>query len=346
MRKLLGDREYPERAAITMAEEFLRQHGDHTVVGLKRTRWSWIAFFAGPDERPAYCLKVRSDRDMIDEGREVTTELEYEALSWLHDYFSGVASFERSLPRPVAHFAEHYGILTEYVSGQPLSDYLLWRGNVVGSPWSTRYLHSLFRTCGAWLRALHAADQPDWMPVRSPSMEALRARADEAAAVLPEAVRRSIPLERLLDSIPSSSAYEPRLVVSHNDYHPANVLFCNGEIRALDLVTVGLAPPEVDLASFLVRASSQKQRILAGRLAGTSALSGSLAAAFLNAYGHDGDDAESRLRPFLVVHFLERLASASRRSEQLAAPLRLPLQARLTRWAKRFSTLLEEGRLY
>jgi aminoglycoside phosphotransferase (APT) family kinase protein len=283
---------------------------------------------------------------MVNEGREVTTDLEYRALSWLHDYFSGVDSFERSLPRPLAYLAGCHGILTEYVSGQPLSHRLLWRGNALGSLWSTRNLHSLFRTCGRWLRALHAADHPGWMPVRTPSMEALQARAHEAAAILPDAVRRRIPLERLLARIPSSLGYQPRLVVSHNDYHPANVLFYGAEIRVLDLVTVGLAPAEDDLASFLVRTLSQKQRMLAGELAGPSALWRSLAGAFLTAYGRDTENASSRLAPFLTVQFLERLASASSTAERLAMPLRLLSLSRLSRWAREFSTSLEEGRLY
>ena len=332
--------------ALMRAEEVLGGRGEYVVLGARRTRWSWIAYIGRRDGRPLYCLKVRLSGDEIHEGRESTTALEHQTLSWLHDYFSGVDSFERSLPRPLAHLAECHGILTEYVSGQPLSHRLLRRGNVLGSLWSTRHLHSLFHTCGLWLRALHAADHPDWMPVRTPGMEALQARAHEAAAVLPDAVRRNIPLERLLGSIPSSSEYQPHLVVSHNDYHPANVLFCDAEIRVLDLVTVGLAPAEDDLASFLVRTASQKQRILAGELAGPSALWRSLAGAFLTAYGRDTENAASRLAPFLAVQFLERLASASGATERLATPLRLLMVARLSRWARDFSASLEEGRLY
>ncbi len=328
-----------------MAEEFLGQYGEYTLVSLKHTRWSWVAYFARRHERPRYCLKVRRAKDKIHEGRQITTAHEYETLSLLHNHFSGVAPFERSVPRPVAHLAECYGVLMECVPGQSLASRLRWRGNVLGSLWSTRHLHSLFRTSGVWLRACHAVDQPDWMPVRTSGMETLQRRAYDAVAQMPDALLRNIPLERLLDSIPSSLGYQPHLVFSHGDYLPGNVLFSDGEIRVIDLTGACLTPAEYDLSKFLIWTASQKQRVLVGKLAGTSALWGSLAATFLTAYGYNADDVGSRLGPFLVVQFLERLAHASGTVEGLPTPFRLLSRARISLWAKAFATSLVEGRL-
>lgn len=331
--------------ALALAEEALGGRGEYVVLGSRRTRWSWIAYLGRRHEQPLYCLKVRLSGGMIHEGRECTTALEYQTLSWLYGSFSGVAPFERSLPRPIAHLPDCHGVLTEYVSGRPLASSLFWGANLVASRWSRARLRSLFYASGAWLRVLHVLDQPDWMPVRTAGVGALQRRAEKAAAALPQAVRRRIPLERLLARIPFSLDGEPHLVVSHNDYQPSNLLFDDGQIRVLDLTTVGLAPAEDDLASFLVRALSPKQRMLAGGLAGPSALWEELAGVFLAAHGYDASEAAGRLRPYLTVQFLERLASASSTTERLATPLRLLSQARLSRWAGDFSTSLEEGRL-
>lgn len=177
-------------------------------------------------------------------------------------------------------------------------------------------------------------------------MEALEEIARQAVAILPDALLRNIQLERLLATIPPSSSYQPNLVVSHGDYYPRNVLFWDEQIHVLDLTTVGLAPVEDDLAWFLIWPSSGKQRILAGKLAGASAVWRNLAAAFLRGYGYDADVGWDRLSPFLTVHFLQRLAVASRTIEGLPLAFRLLLMARLSRWANAFSRSLLAGRLW
>lgn len=329
--------------AIVMAEQFLSRHGEYAFVGARQARHSWVAYFARRHERPLYCLKVRGTEDTAHPGRENTSALEYEALSWIHRHFSRVEPFQQSVPRPVAHFSECRGILMECVSGRSLTHGLLWRGNLLSAPWSTRYLRSLFRTSGAWLRVFHDADRPEWLADRTPPMEVLLSRAHTAIALSQDIVLREMPLERLMGSVRSSFNGERHAVVSHGDYHPNNILFSDGEIRVVDLTTVAMASAEDDLASFLVRAASPKHRVVGGQLAGTAALWGGLAATFLAGYGYDARNAKSQLTPFLVVHFLEHLASISYTVADLPAPLRMLLLPRISLWAKGFASSLLQG---
>jgi len=336
-----------ENSAVSWAVAAVEQITSirHKPVGLRETAGSFVTFLALPGEkRPAYCLKVRkavrSTPSLRRKASELPPALEYKMMSRVHKYYSRFPEFSDSTPRPVQLSVEHNAILSEYAGGGSLREKLPWWGNAVTSARNIRNLRRVSEKCGAWLRLLHKMKPPDWLPAHYVDCEILKNKTLEAAASLPECLRREIPIGDLLDEIRGLNLGGKRLVVSHGDFQSGNILVSGLGITIVDLATARVCPIEDDLSFFIALLFTQKERIVYGSLPGTAAFPRELSDAFLSGYGFPPGDGWHQLGPMLKFHVVERLAEMCARIERFPAVFRPFLVRRVVDWVRSKPPLL------
>jgi hypothetical protein len=181
---------------------------------------------------------------------------------------------------------------------------------------------------------------PDWLPAPHVDPGILESKTLEAAASLPECLRREIPLDDLLDEIRGLKLEKKRLVVSHGDFQPGNILVSGLGMTIVDLATARVCPIEDDLSFFIVLLFTHKERIVYGSVPGTAALPRELANAFLVGYGFPPGDGWHQLDPMLRFHVIERLAEMCARIQRFPAVFRPFLVRRLVDWVRSKPPLL------
>ena len=314
----------------------------------RETSGSWLVCLARNGEaRPAYWLKVRKPVRSIPPSRrkeeQLSAALEYRIALAISDHFSQFSEFRDSVPRPVKFLPDHQTILMEYGGSRLLKDMLIWRGNVLGSLRSRRELLRVAELCGAWISLLHIMDHPDWLPVHRIDADELRSRTVTAAARLPEAVRRQVPLDTLLGWVSEMTTGSQHLAVSHGDYQPGNILVAGSQIGVIDMATAGIRPVEDDLGTFITFLFTQKQRVVFSSIAGSRGLTRQLRDAFLNGCGFRSREDLDRLRPFMAWHIVQRLADMSTRIDRWPRLVRPLLRRRLADWVRSELPLVIEG---
>jgi hypothetical protein len=110
---------------------------------------------------------------------------------------------------------------------------------------------------GAVLAALHASDlRPDWLgvvPVARPE-DQLTAAASSASLVVAVAPELQPRVESLLRDLEASMPEAGELVPTHGDFNVRQLLLVDGELAVTDFDEFCLAPPALDLATYVAYA--------------------------------------------------------------------------------------------
>lgn len=329
-------RESAVASALAAVSRSSDMRGNDKVLRVRETNGSWLAFLGREEgKRAAYCLKIKKPDEAVQRPprvQELPLTQEYEFSVRVHDYFRRSPRFRDSVPRPVQLVIEENAFLMEYAGGVPLKNSLARRGNLIAEHWSSAGLLRTLKTCGSWLRLLHAMDRPNWMPDASLDAASLERRSLRAMARLPEVVRRHVPIDRILDAVSKLEHEDRLLVVSHGDFQPGNISIRDAGVTILDFANGGIHVPEDDLGFCIALLHMQKFRLLFGKLAGTVSSLDNLSEALLSGYGRRTPDDWIRLKAYLPLHILERLVQVSLTIARLPRSVRFFALNRLEAW--------------
>jgi hypothetical protein len=158
---------------------------------------------------------------------------------------------------------------------------------------------------GALVRALQEADDPGLAPApRGDQLAAARRKADLLATVVPALRPR---LEALARRLARSEPPAQRLVPAHGDFHARQLVRTGETLHVVDLDSLGLASPGLDLAEYAA-AETDPSTVLD---------------ALLEGYGARPEDLEWDLATALLVHashpFHRALPEWESRTEALVA---------------------------
>jgi aminoglycoside phosphotransferase (APT) family kinase protein len=152
------------------------------------------------------------------------------------------------------------------------------------------------------------------------------------AADLSHDLKRHLPLTQLLRWSGQVPADE-RLVMSHGDFQPGNLLVSASGFTVIDFATAGVRPAGADLAWFVTFVLSQRERVVLGNAAGTRRFVMKFCREFLSGYDFDFSRASQIVRPYLGLVVVGRLADLQKRIDHWPPPARPLLRNRLVGWA-------------
>jgi hypothetical protein len=149
-----------------------------------------------------------------------------------------------TVPEPVACLPERGLVLQEKVPGRHASDLLL---------------ESSFRAtfaaadCGRWLAALHQCDMP--APTVSIETDALATWVAELAQALPDREKEIHEIATgIHEALPRNVG---RVVPSHGDFHPMNILIKGTQrVTGIDIDKFGAREAEADIGWFLMQSAA------------------------------------------------------------------------------------------
>jgi hypothetical protein len=148
-----------------------------------------------------------------------------------------------TVPEPVACLPERGFILQEKVPGRHASDLLLETS-----------MRATFAAadCGRWLAALHQCELPAAPVCTEP--EAISKWATELAETLPDRAKELNEIGAALRE--ASSCNVSRLVPTHGDFHPMNILIKGTQrVTGIDMDKFGAREAEADIGWFLMQSA-------------------------------------------------------------------------------------------
>jgi thiamine kinase-like enzyme len=173
---------------------------------------------------------------------------------------------------------------------------------------------------------------PGWLPVQSNEPGDLRPRTEEAIAKLSHDLQRHLPLTQLLRWSGQAPVGE-RLVMSHGDFQPGNLLVSGSRFTVMDYATAGARPAGEDLAWFVTFVLSQRERVVLGNSAGPRRFVARMCREFLAGYDSDFRRMSQTVRPYLALVVVRRLADLLQRIDRSPPVARPLLRKRLVGWA-------------
>ena len=152
-------------------------------------------------------------------------------------------------------------------------------------------MHGREGEVGALVRRLQNTDIPRLAPASSSLLEAATRKAALIGTVMPTLARR---VRGLADRLARSAPPAPRLVPAHGDFHAGQLVRAGGDVYVLDLDSLCVASPALDLAEYAAgaaeagaeTAAAARDRLLAGYGARPGGLDWHLSAAILVRASH------------------------------------------------------------
>jgi tRNA A-37 threonylcarbamoyl transferase component Bud32 len=207
---------------------------------------------SGATDVEAIYVKVFKPKEGGPSGRETAcmrVVREFEVTSRLYDAMATVPGF--AVARPLACFPEHLAMVTAAVGGETLSALLERRAAWWPSQHSLRNLGDVLSDVGGWLRAFQTIDPP---PGRF-SLREMRAYIDvrlrRLMATHPpvlEAHHRDRVLRYFDETATDVEAADLRMVLTHADLAPSNVLVREKGVAVIDFAMVAPGSVFMDVA--------------------------------------------------------------------------------------------------
>jgi len=205
------------------------------------------------------------------------------------------------VPQPLAFLEEDNVVLMREARGAPLSRQL------PGCPLETAIAR--VRAAARWLLALHTARLSCLEP-NSPCQGSKILKASDilakAASARPEHSSALLEFLGYVEKLAQGSAADPVLTPTHGQFAPKNVFVDSDAVTAIDLDTMSLSDPAVDVAKFV---SKLKYRKLF-KAAGESVRAARLASEFLDEYARSAGGNLANLPYYLALYGLKEFSKA------------------------------------
>lgn len=246
---------------------------------------------------------------------EEKSMLEYDALSRIHDHFSGLSD-DRFGTVPVYDYVEDWGALVMKAVRYPsLKEVMVKRGRwpLAGSARDLRYMAA---NAGAWLRTYHGMTHPKQAPNLMPSRADYVHFNEQLAAYLARHGGRRQFFDGLLAELAAEAAEvlpeRLRAGLTHGDFAARNVLVGPADrVTVIDTTARYLAPIYRDIGAFLANLSYGSIPVMARGAWMHPFRLGGLRQSFLQGYFGDSPVPTREVRLFEAQSLLEQWCSSA-----------------------------------
>ena len=261
-----------------------------------------------------------------------SAKLEYEALTFIYNAFSGGRRSGITAVRPVAYYPELETVALEYLPGKSFLSLLLEAGQIPRNKSKCKIAEQTAFKSGELLSVIHNTRNGDYPRYENfdhiSYLEKLRDKAETLEKLNgTKPVRKQI--EKILNRIDIFLNYRDEKVIvsfSHGDYYPNNIVrLPDGRIFTIDTTLHTINPVEQDIAKFLAGVSITKREMLCGSLGMHNKITFVMCQAFIRGYLSSGNYNQRVLLVFQLLAYLQRWIEILQISNTMGAKLPISL---------------------